>query len=333
LAASLLLALGILMAGSALSSGAQDEESPVRLVVVMLRGWNSASGDPSFAEIVPVLERLGTAPEINRAVSVEEFSYRYPEVTYERCDTNQSLAASRDRLNAQLQDLATRHPSARFLVVGHSLGGVIATYWAASAPSPELLRRTAGVVTLSSPLRGVNEVPPEIRDLVETWMTAQLCFDPRLLAELHPEAADSPVATLARAVEALAANEGQLYTGASSGDIAISPAVALLPGAESRVFESGVCPDWTALNALAPELTGDPQTTDWARLRARLAALPIELQLGIVDRLSRCVTIAHGGVLRDPAVAEWLAEVAVSALGDTAPTGPPSATGGLPAAH
>jgi pimeloyl-ACP methyl ester carboxylesterase len=331
LVATLLVAIGTLLANAAPPSGAQDQESPVRLVVVVLRGWNSASGDPSFAEIVPVLERLGTAPEINRAVSVEEFSYRYPEMTYERCDTNQSLAASRDRLNAQLQDLATRHSNARFLVVGHSLGGVIATYWAANNPSPELLRRTAGVVTLSSPLRGVNEVPPEIRDLVETWMAAQLCFDARLLAELNPEAADSPVATLARAIEALAANEGQLYNGASSDDIAISPAVALLPGAEWRVFESGVCPDWSALRALTPELTDDPQTTDWSRLRMRLTSLPIELQLAIVDRLSRCVTIAHSGLLRDPAVAEWLAAVAVSALVDTTPTRPRSTTEGLPA--
>ena len=287
------------------SAAAQSGPDPVRLVVVLLGG-------------------LGTAPDVNTAVSVEDYSYRYPDLTYGRCDTSQPIADSARRLDHQVRDLAERHPAARFLLVGHSLGGVVASRWAADA-APDLLAKTAAVVTLDSPLQGMADVPAEMRDLVAGWVTAQLCSDRRVLDELSAGRADGPLAGLGHAVEALAAAGGRLYTGASRGDIAISWRSATLPGAEVHYFDSGICADWASLAAAAPGLSPDAATTDWARVRAQLAALPPQAQRALLDRLAACLDVSHGNVLRDPAAVGWLADVAQAALAAAAaPT--PTAT-------
>src|SRR5581483_12129618 len=92
---------------------------------------------------------------------VTYFSYRYPEsAAYTACDTQQSVQASADRLNRQLGDLTSQYPRARLLLVGHSLGGVVASAWAAKEADDALLRRTAAVVTFDSPLLGVPWLAP-----------------------------------------------------------------------------------------------------------------------------------------------------------------------------
>ena len=312
----LAMLLALLFLGSLVSpnqNAAQPGADPVRLVVVVLGGLNTFSGAGTFASITPALERLGTAPEVNPAVSVEEFSYRYPELSYGRCDTNQPIAESARRLNEQVRDLADRHPNARFMVLGHSLGGVIATYWAVDAP-PGLLARTAAVVTLDSPLQGLGDVPAELSDLITGWVTTQLCADRRVLDELTPGGAPGPLAAAGRAFDALSAAGARLYAGASRGDIPISWRSATLPGAETRYFDSGVCADWTGLAATVPGLGPDVRASDWARVRTQLATLPPQTQRALLDRLAACLDTSHGNVLRDPAVIGWLVDIAQTAL-------------------
>ncbi len=246
-------------------------------------------------------------------MSVEEYSYRYPELSYTRCDTNQPIAESARRLGLQVRDLADRHPNARFVLLGHSLGGVIATYWAVDAPR-DLLAKTAAVVTLDSPLQGLGDVPAEMSDLVTRWVSTQLCSDRRVLDELTPGRPDGPLAVLGRVVDALNAVGARLYAGASRGDIPISWRSATLPGADARYFDSGVCGDWAGLAAAVPGLSPDVRTTDWARVRTQLATLPPQTQRALLDRLAACLDVSHGSVLRDPAAIGWLVDIAQNAL-------------------
>jgi pimeloyl-ACP methyl ester carboxylesterase len=304
------------------------QASEVRLVALLLRGWNSTSTDETFPRIAPALERVGTAPEVNPAVRVEYYSYRYPEPNYARCDTNQPITASAAVLQQQLQDLAGRYPSARFLLVGHSLGGVIAARWAAAEGTPDLLARTAAIVTFDSPLQGMGEIPPEIRDVVLGWLRAQLCYDPRVLEELDVTRPDSPLAALRQVPEKLAAHGGRLYTAASRDDLALAWQAAVLPGAEARVFTPGICPDWAALTATVPALTAEVRTTDWARARAQLMALPPSSQQSFLQRFAACIQTSHRNVLRDPQAVDWLVEIAQNALAASGPMPPPTARPG-----
>jgi len=313
------VALLALAAGPGRAGGTALQEPEVRLVVLLLRGWNSTSTDETFPSLAPALERVGTAPQVNPAVRVEYYSYRYPEPSYTRCDTNQSITTSAAVLQQQLQDLASRYPSARFLLVGHSLGGVIAVHWAVAEGTPELLTRTAAIVTFDSPLQGIGEIPPEIRDVVLSWLRAQLCYDPRVLEELDPTRPDSPLAALRQAPEKLAAHGGRLYTAASRDDLSIAWQAAVLPGAEARVFTPGVCPDWAALTATVPALAPEVHATDWTRARAQLMALPPSSQQRFLQRFAACVQTSHRNVLRDPQAVDWLVEIAQHALAAAAP--------------
>src|SRR5205823_9103162 len=108
-ALALLLCLGLL-GGRADGAAAQGGDDPVRLIVLLVGGLGTFSGQGTFADITPVLERIGTAPQVNTAVSVEDYSYRYPDLAYTRCDTNQPVRDSAARLTQQVRDLSTRHP-------------------------------------------------------------------------------------------------------------------------------------------------------------------------------------------------------------------------------
>ena len=199
------------------------------------------------------------------------------------------------------------------MLLGHSLGGVIATYWAVDAPR-DLLAKTAAVVTLDSPLQGLGDVPAELSDLVTRWVTTQLCSDQRVLDELTSGRANGPLAVLGRALDVLGAAGARLYAGASRGDVPISWRSATLPGAEVRYFDSGVCGDWPGLAAAMPGLSSDVRATDWARVRTQLATLPPQTQRALLDRLAACLDVSHGNVLRDPAAIGWLVDIAQNAL-------------------
>lgn len=320
-----LLAAVVVLVSGGTQSAAQTVDSPVRLAVVVLRGWNTSAGDGTFASITPALERVGTAPEVNTAISVEDFSYGYPDMTYGLCATNQTVEASAGRLEAQVQDIVRNHPNARLMLVGHSLGGVIALRWAAVEGTPALVGRTAAIVTLDSPLQGTANIPGEIADLVNAWLSAQLCGERRVIEQLAAGATGGPLATLSGAVDRLGQSGGRVYSGASRGDIPIAAQSAQIAGAEVRLFDSGVCPDWTALATSTPGLTTDVRTTDWGRVRAQINMLPASTQRAFIDRLSGCLQTSHGNVLRDPAVARWLVELTEAILA-VAPASAPTAT-------
>ena len=312
LAISVCCALTMLgVPGGALAQGAP---SPVRLVVVLLQGWGTTNGDESFAAITPVLERVGTFPDVNLAVSVEPFSYRYPDLAYDACDTNRPVAASAERLNRQLQDLTERHPNARFVIVGHSLGGVVATRWAAVEAGQSLLDRTAAVVTLDSPLQGITDVPPTIKDLVDNWIHPQFCADRSVLDDLGSARAGSTLESLRGAADRLAVRGGRLYTAAGRGDLPIAARTAVLPGAEQRLFDTDVCADWAGLTGAVPGLTADVRTSDWTRIRTQLATMPPATQRAVLDRFTACMRASHGNVLQAADVLSWLAEIVQGAL-------------------
>ncbi|HEY7126350.1 MAG TPA: lipase family protein [Ktedonobacterales bacterium] len=100
------------------------------------------------------------SPEDNGGIpftikALEAFSYAGDSPTYTSSQTRQPLADSARELDAQLQRWQRQFPHASFDLIGHSLGGAVAVYWAAAIATPERLRAIHSIITLDSPLGGI----------------------------------------------------------------------------------------------------------------------------------------------------------------------------------
>jgi hypothetical protein len=87
-------------------------------------------------------------------LAIEAFSYAGDTPIYETSQTRQPLPVSAQALDTQFRDWQRKYPHAAFDLIGHSLGGAVGAYWAASVASPEELRAVHMIVTLDSPLDG-----------------------------------------------------------------------------------------------------------------------------------------------------------------------------------
>ena len=72
---------------------------------------------------------------------------------YTRKNTGQSLYLSVNQLEQLIENISLANPEARFILVGHSLGGRIALDFV-STTHPDHRKKIRGVVTLNSPLMG-----------------------------------------------------------------------------------------------------------------------------------------------------------------------------------
>lgn len=86
--------------------------------------------------------------------AIETFSYSGNKATYDSSQTRQPIAVSARALNAQFLRWLQEYPAATFDLIGHSLGGAVATYWAASVATPAELQAIHSIITLDSPLGG-----------------------------------------------------------------------------------------------------------------------------------------------------------------------------------
>jgi pimeloyl-ACP methyl ester carboxylesterase len=89
-----------------------------------------------------------------RILAIEAFSYAGVAPTYTSSQTRQALAVSAAALDAQLRRWRGAYPNATFDLIGHSLGGAVAVYWAASVATPDERRAVHSIITLDSPLGG-----------------------------------------------------------------------------------------------------------------------------------------------------------------------------------
>jgi pimeloyl-ACP methyl ester carboxylesterase len=96
---------------------------------------------------------------ISRTISfsiraIESFSYAGNTSTYDSSQTRQAIPTSAAALDAQLRRWRSEYPNATFDLIGHSLGGAVAVYWAASVATSAELRSIHSIITLDSPLNG-----------------------------------------------------------------------------------------------------------------------------------------------------------------------------------
>lgn len=78
---------------------------------------------------------------------------------YTELDTGQSICLSNERLETMFEEFSYANPRAKFILVGHSLGGRIALDFA-STTSPKNKEKIIGLITLNSPLLGAGRKVP-----------------------------------------------------------------------------------------------------------------------------------------------------------------------------
>ena len=79
---------------------------------------------------------------------------------YDADDTCTGVKQAADRLELLSYRLVATSPGTNILIVGHSLGGMVATYYLSQQSVDFVLSRIRGVVTLDSPIGGDHRTPP-----------------------------------------------------------------------------------------------------------------------------------------------------------------------------
>jgi hypothetical protein len=76
--------------------------------------------------------------------------------SYASGDTCNSVAIAANRLNELFEARISQHPNAKITIVSHSLGGVVAGYWASRVATSSNLSHLTSIVAVDSPLVGIN---------------------------------------------------------------------------------------------------------------------------------------------------------------------------------
>lgn len=79
---------------------------------------------------------------------------------YSALDTGQPIPLSVNQLDFLIHEFSKSHPEARYILVGHSLGGRVALDFACSADA-SIRKKIKGVISLNSPLLGAGVKLPE----------------------------------------------------------------------------------------------------------------------------------------------------------------------------
>jgi pimeloyl-ACP methyl ester carboxylesterase len=127
----------------ALNTFGSDYRSPAQLTAALYQALQNAPTADQSSQRIPFTIR-----------AVEAFSYAGDLPTYENSQTSQPLPVSARALDTQFRRWQHAYPDATFDLIGHSLGGAVASYWAASIASPAELRAIHTIITLDSPLDG-----------------------------------------------------------------------------------------------------------------------------------------------------------------------------------
>lgn len=306
------------------------DAASVRLVVMFASGWTShgdggvddpGSWNNTWGDAVTSLAKVDKT-------QVKAIRYSYASTAgYKSCDTNQSIVRSAELMSRQLHGAAQQYPNARFVVVGHSLGGAVATYWAGSETDQKLLDRTAAVVTIDSPVGGVFwalvedalggwlGIPGINRDqLLEAlrqFVAGRTCAGNanEFLPELDAGRGGAALDTMRRGGERLFAGTGQLYHLSNPADPFIVSWTQSTP--------NGIRVDYP------PVLPGEGNCL--ANYNAAYLYGPVVGAVANIVDVTKCVMGIHGALLHHEPALKWLRDLARRELakstgeGDDAP--------------
>ena len=145
----------LFVSGSAVTQLVQAPLSPVSQ-----SGWDDIK---AFLQLNPITRDLNLSEK-----DFLYFSYSgyhcdvqgrkdYTRPIYYPIDTTLFLLADYDSRANTIEEILNAFPEDEFVLIGHSLGGVVSLYWASSrliSPIPQPIDRVKSIITLDSPLTG-----------------------------------------------------------------------------------------------------------------------------------------------------------------------------------
>ncbi len=337
LSAGLFLLLLPLLVGRSEQGHAIGPNDDIKLVVLFAAGWNSngtggvdepRSWNNAWGDAVFKLASLD-----KESVRIVRFSYKpataagAQDRNYRSCDANQSLEVSSLLLSRQMQSLTKTYPNARFMLVGHSLGGVVMTYWAATERDDKLLRRVEQVTTIDSPVGGVSWA--ELQSSWAYWL--RLAGKP-----LQADVLDLVRELIAGRTCSNEENQFLPHLDATKG----SDALRRLEGAGQKLSAVGA-----TLYHLVNE--SDPFIFRWTQQTSNGITIPYvsipdgeggcvpQLNVGLVFEspitvtgIANCFVALHEALLHDERSLQWITDSAARILEETG--GPPGVTFRMP---
>jgi pimeloyl-ACP methyl ester carboxylesterase len=172
------------------------------------------------------------------------YSYDPAHNSYTVTQTHGSVSASTAALNAELQAVRSGDPAASFILIGHSLGGVIAARWAAGHAAG-----AESVITFDSPLRGIR-----------AGSLLGSVFGGAVWKGLQP---DSPtIRSITDRPASWWQATGHLHTVANTADVLVPPGEALL-GARHTVTDSSCPVDLLVVRSCHGAVLSDTALNTW----------------------------------------------------------------------
>jgi hypothetical protein len=241
-----LAAVALLLAaapGPTRSNAAGTGQSATHLYIVFLPGMCGFTGSDSYCKgtIDAASRATGTFRILIGQLSAAKiryrpvyYSYRTGNTHYSVADTHNSVSRDVTALEGQMRAVSRRDGAARFVLVGHSLGGVVASSWAVTngreygfTPGKGLLRQTFNIVTFDSPVKGI--FGKFATNPVVQLFTGTVWYSLQVSSETIKEITYFPNSWWVKT--------GHLHTVANSADQIVPPTESLL-GDKKLVFDS-----------------------------------------------------------------------------------------------
>jgi pimeloyl-ACP methyl ester carboxylesterase len=258
----------LLIAG--MTSPARAQTSPHRYVVFLAGLCPWTNSDPyCHGQIDAGVRARATFRTLIAAMQAAHlsytplyFSYAAAGSAYTVKQTHESVGASAALLTADIRAVRAQDPDASFVLIGHSLGGVVAARWA----STHRFTPAASIVTFDSPLRGIRGGSALAQVFGgDVWkslqpgsasiraITAQPATWWRTTAHLH---------TVANRADILVPpSEALLGEGHAVADTACPRDLLFMRSCHGAVLSDGALNAWVVTRWIAPVFSSTPSPT------------------------------------------------------------------------
>lgn len=187
---------------------------------------------------------------------------------YYQDDTHHFLNDSSWQLDSQLRAIMTtnKDPHATFDLVSHSLGGVVAAYWAAKFADPWMLAKIHSMISFDSPLQGnwgglAGDLALGLNAaLIQSIFTGNAGFDLAPYSPVVLAVRDGSNGTTAKL-------PGKVFTIGNSQDAVVNALESWLDRAQENKqihFPFGACTD-DLQESCHGTVLNDPQALNWAK--------------------------------------------------------------------